>query len=434
MFAHSEFLTNLNTHLKLAVLLYADDTIILSDSPEGLQNGLNALKKYCDLWHLKVNESKTKIVIFSRGKPKKAPPKFAYGDSFLEIVDEYKYLGVIFNYNGTFKKSQTDLIKKAKKAMFSLIRHSRKLNLSIETQLELFDSMITPILCYGCEVTGFEDLNEIEKVQKMFCKYILKVRQGTPTVMTYGELGRFPVEIALKSRMVTYFCKLKNENEKKWNFILFKILQELHENEYLESNWLKKIKSIYDNCGFTDLYAIDKPNPNHLKFLIKRRLKDQYLQYWSTNIREDPRCSSYKNIKVEFRFEKYIDLLPRKVVINFRLSNIYLTGVNNRIYNKPSLNETCPLCNQEARLDEIHFIMSCNYQEIVDNRQRLFKSNQNLDNIMKINPSTNLNTILFLHNLHKLLKSKVIKFPKCVKRRKSKSAKTVPGDGIELIM
>ena len=54
--------------VKLFILLYADDTVIMSESEVDLQNGLNAYETYCDLWKLTLNTMKTKIVIFSGGR------------------------------------------------------------------------------------------------------------------------------------------------------------------------------------------------------------------------------------------------------------------------------------------------------------------------------------------------------------------------------
>ena len=36
-------------------LLYADTIILVSESKEGLQNGLNVLSKFCSSWKLEVN-------------------------------------------------------------------------------------------------------------------------------------------------------------------------------------------------------------------------------------------------------------------------------------------------------------------------------------------------------------------------------------------
>jgi hypothetical protein len=57
--------------IKLFTLLYADDTIIMAESPEELQKALTATAAYCEQWGLKINPSKSKIMIFSRENPQK---------------------------------------------------------------------------------------------------------------------------------------------------------------------------------------------------------------------------------------------------------------------------------------------------------------------------------------------------------------------------
>ncbi len=54
--------------LKLFTILYADDTVLLAESKEDLQKQLDNLYTFCELWKLKVNIDKTKIVILSRGR------------------------------------------------------------------------------------------------------------------------------------------------------------------------------------------------------------------------------------------------------------------------------------------------------------------------------------------------------------------------------
>jgi hypothetical protein len=45
--------------------MYADDVILLSETSEGLQNCLDKLHKYCEIWGLQVNIKKTKSMIFN---------------------------------------------------------------------------------------------------------------------------------------------------------------------------------------------------------------------------------------------------------------------------------------------------------------------------------------------------------------------------------
>ena len=78
----------LDTFMKLYLLLYADDTIIMAESTGELQDALNALNDYCEKWSLTVNADKTKIVVFSRGKVTKFPNCFL-GTTDIDVVEEY---------------------------------------------------------------------------------------------------------------------------------------------------------------------------------------------------------------------------------------------------------------------------------------------------------------------------------------------------------
>ena len=53
LFADISDIDDFETFLKLYVLLYADDTIVLAESPDELQIALNALSDYCNKWKLK---------------------------------------------------------------------------------------------------------------------------------------------------------------------------------------------------------------------------------------------------------------------------------------------------------------------------------------------------------------------------------------------
>ncbi len=83
---------NLDCYIKLFVLLYTDDTILISESPEDLQKILDNLHEYCTKWKLHINASKTKIVIFSKGRLKNLPT-WTLGTHNLEVTQDYVYLG-----------------------------------------------------------------------------------------------------------------------------------------------------------------------------------------------------------------------------------------------------------------------------------------------------------------------------------------------------
>ena len=57
--------------------------------------------------------------------------------------------------------------------MFSPKKKSRKLSLTIDIQLHLFESLIVPILLYGSDVWGCDDTAIINQFQLKFCKMYL---------------------------------------------------------------------------------------------------------------------------------------------------------------------------------------------------------------------------------------------------------------------
>ena len=91
----------LDVYLKIFLFLYADDTVLLSDSSTELQILLNKFANYCHNWKLQINTEKTKILIFSKGRvPQNL--KFFIDKDEIEIVKEFKYLGIFFARSGSF--------------------------------------------------------------------------------------------------------------------------------------------------------------------------------------------------------------------------------------------------------------------------------------------------------------------------------------------
>ena len=206
--------------IKVLLMLYADDTAIFSNDAQGLQKGLHCLNCYCNIWKLSVNVEKTKIVIFGKAKWK-GKQIFKYDGNSITVEDSFKYLGVILHYNGSFVKHKKHFIDQSQTAMFAFLRRSRQLDLPIDLQLELFDSLIMPILLYGCEIWGFENITMIEKIHLKYVKYILGLKQSTPTCMVLGETGRYPLSILIKCRMISYWSKLLCQKESKLTNIMY---------------------------------------------------------------------------------------------------------------------------------------------------------------------------------------------------------------------
>ena len=142
-------------------------------------------------------------MVFSRGKVKRYPI-FSYSDDVIEAVSDYVYLGVIVNYNNEFVKAIRKQLDQGRKAQFSMLIKCRKLELPIDIHCKLFESMVIPVILYGCEIWGFQDIKIIEIFYRKFLKKVLKLRPSTSNCMVYGEVGKLPLQIYVDKQLISY--------------------------------------------------------------------------------------------------------------------------------------------------------------------------------------------------------------------------------------
>ena len=335
--------------------------------PVHLQESLNAMYEYSVKWKLNINTSKTKIICFSRGKIRNIP-SFHIGECKVEVVDEFPYLGIQFNYNSKFSKARKAIREKASRAMFSLLSKSRRLSLPIGIQLHLFDSQVVPVLLYGCEIWSHENCEDIEKLHLRYCKYILSLNRTTCSNMLYGELGRFPLAILMKVRSVTFWLRLVSGIKTKFSSILYQLLYKMYIHNIFKSPWLENIYSVLNETGFSYLWfnqdQISSNSIDSIQSLIQTRLHDQLLQVWSSDIFNSSKCINYRIFKTQLTFEPYLNNLPSDLRISlckFRCRNHKLPieiGCHRRIARDL---RTCELCNKNSVGDEFHYLFECSF-------------------------------------------------------------------------
>ena len=113
----------------------------------------------------------------------------------LKVTSNIDYLGLRLSSTGSFHQAQQKLASQANKAVFILQIHLNNYPyLTHKHAVEMFDKMITPILCYASEVWGFHDAPDIERVQLKFCKTVLGVKSTVQNDFIYGELNVLPMK------------------------------------------------------------------------------------------------------------------------------------------------------------------------------------------------------------------------------------------------
>ena len=352
--------------INIYILLYADDKLILAESPLELQLAMNAANDYCNLWGLSINQSKTKVVIFSRGKARKNH-NFKWGDLDIETVSEYCYLGVLFNFNGNFNKAIKARIDPARKAMFGLNAKAVRLQLPPDIQIDLFEKMVVPICLYGSEVWGYGNVEPVEVFYRKFIKRVLGLNKSTPNCIIYGEVGKYPLALEIQKRMLSFWANISEGKQTKLSSIIYNLIYKLHLNGTYDSPWLMNIKLIVCNSGNPHIwYNQQQCVPKKLLLdIILQQLKHQYLQKWDLEIYQNRKCVIYRIIKEKHCFEQYLtklSFLQRRTLCKFRTGNHRLPVTESR-YSNSVVNITCNLCNSGEICDEFHVLFKCKFFE-----------------------------------------------------------------------
>ena len=361
--------------INIILLLFADDMVIVGNSPEDLQNSLNLLFKYCSDWGLTVNIQKTKIVVFRKRAQIREGESWTYNDEHIEVVNNFNYLGIVFNYTGTFVLNQETLAGKGLKALNVLLANTCKYDFNIKTLCQLFDSFVGSILSYGCEVWGFTKSKELERIHLKFCKLILKLRTRTSNAGIYGELGRYPLYLFRYVRIIRYWCKSIHPNNIVMSVVYKSAVDDISKGL---KNWVGNVKSLLEEFGFAHVWL--NPSCINLKTfpcVFKQRLMDCFMQKWHSDLQNNGVLTLNKHFEIDFSYECYLNICPTKYRIAFsklRLSSHSLlieTGRYGR--NRTERNERrCIMCDSGVVEDKYHFTLICSrYNDI----RRLYLSN-----------------------------------------------------------
>ena len=376
----------------------------MGESVSDLQNSLNLLHTYCKKWGLEVNTLKTKIIVFRKRGPTQHNERWTYNNEEIDIVDNFNYLGVVFNYTGTFVLNQEKLAGKGLKALNVLVYNTKNLNLKPSVICQLFDAFVTATLNYGCELWGFGRSKEIERIHLKFCKYLLNVKTTCSNMGVYGELGRYPLYINRYTRIIKFWCKIVSSS----NLLIEKMYDYFCECNVKRNNWAYQVKYLLDCYGFS--YVWNNPfcvDLNSFHIFFKERVIDTFKQNWNQRLQECGTLDIYKKCKTVFEFENYLDVLPFKLrnnVSKLRLASHKLAIETGRYArNRVERNERyCIFCQNRDIEDEYHFVIVCPLY--ADLRKQFIKTYfYKRPNVMKFIELLKTDNIYIIKNLAKFI-------------------------------
>ena len=354
-------------------------------------------------WKLNINISKTKALIFDTRDDRRY--KFTINNLEVEKVKIYKYLGTLFAKSGSFLQTRKHLVQQTQKAMYLLFQRIYNLNLPFDLILQLFDNTISPILTYSAEVWGNENLEIIEKIHTDFLRKISKLRKSTPKYMLYSELGRYPIEIHIKCRMIGYWNRLITGKQSKLSYQIYRYMNSLPK---FESKWIKHIKSILMETGRFDYWVSQNNNiqTNNINKVIKQVLLDQNLQQMRNNMDRSNKGRNYSIYKDNIGLEEYLLKLKKGdalTILKFRTGNHFFPIETGRWDNIDFQDRECQICNLQDPPDEFHYLLKCPHFK--ETRQKYLKPYFiTRPNVLKFRELMQTKQMKTLNNLSKFIK------------------------------
>jgi hypothetical protein len=384
----------------LPAQFFADDSQLLSTTPKGLQTAIDTLQNFCEDNGLAVNVSKTKIMVFGG----ETHDTWTYNQAPIEIVGSYKNLGLNVTSKGKFSKGcASQLAVSATKAQHGLFSKCTVLNVtSPPTMLHMFDALVRPILCYGCEVWGVDfgmqvrqylepgagaavpfKTDEHEAVQKYFIKRVLEVCPSTPDMVIYGEVARLPLAFFRLHMIIKYWnrlCTTGNERLLKKSFL---------ENVTLalrqKPSWCLSLQTMLAPFGFV---LRNDPQPFETDFVAKLKTGfiDNFLATLNTTTKL--KFETYNNIRSgNFLIQPYLqgrNRLVRKCLARFRTGSHWLEIQRGRFTRTDRENRLCKKCNLGVIEDEAHMVFVCPmYAKLRVKYSELFLSAKDLNSALQ---------------------------------------------------
>ena len=382
----------------MSLLMYADDTAVLANSPLELQQLLDCIQQWCSAHGMNIHVDKTEIVVFNTTANVLLGFRTTWSidGTYVKVSQHFKYLGIHFHFS---TGATYGLQKAAQRGRFAIACLHRKLHdldvgANVELALHMYSSIVEPALLYGCEVWGQNCMQltdpadttnrlEVEQVHRNFVRYVLKVRKNTSTWVVYREAGMYPVQHKCLQNMLTFLRRVLLLDGREYAKIA--MLQCIADAAAgATQNWYSTLQGILSKVflGEIDSTIIDVAIGRVEVDICMSRWRDFFHRTVWSGLVADPRAAPTDRVTMCTYHAWFASDLPNDGnhwnaapcitapnvayphlinLIKLRTSNHKLAIQQLRQVHPivPRSARTCPLCRSGSVQDECHMIFDC---------------------------------------------------------------------------
>ena len=368
--------------IQITALGYADDIVLIAETPEKLQ----ALVKICEEWSrkngMKFSTEKCKVLALNVG-PKGLAIKLS-GKS-MEAVSQLKYLGIIISRSRLTTLYGRHIEKMLEKAetRINVIRHMgyQRDGLRPEASIRMYKILVRPILEYAAQVLSYQNyyfterecakiqepvefIKKMESFQNRALKKIISCPKNTSPAVIRLLTGTMPITGRMDMLKLRYFWKIDHATVENMTHQVYLGLRK----NFLKSNkgYIHEVFNLCCKYNRMDIWHGQCPK----KINPLSRIRNIVLDYHLKNDEETARRVNciYTRITVlkakKYNFEERLTKLD--IFQNTDHRSVFLQA----LLESDKYEKECRNCEQRVRNFTQHGMEEC---KAVEQQRTLFK-------------------------------------------------------------
>ena len=197
-------------------LRYADDTVLLAETEEDLQELVTIIEVHSKKFGLSMNVKKTKAMVISKNESPKV--SIQVNDKIIEQVDQFTYLGQLITTDGRSEEEIRRRIAIAKNtfAKFSTLLTNRKVD--IQTRIRTTRCFVWSSFLYACETWTLTKAMEkkIEAMEMWMYRRMNRIswKEKKTNIEVLKSVGIKQTELLLtiKRRKLAYYGHIRRHD------------------------------------------------------------------------------------------------------------------------------------------------------------------------------------------------------------------------------
>jgi hypothetical protein len=328
---------------RLYCLGFADDVMILSDTAEGLQNSLSKVTIHGRECSVKFSAAKCKVMKFGGNENE----SWILGDSILEVVKQYKYLGITIGCG-------KDIFEKHKREkelgmlrMYGMLRAMKGQVANVYRIIrELWKGVAVPRSLYGYEVCTVtkKETKRMETIQNKVARLALGANSYVATEALRGEMGWSRYENRIANMKINYYSKLKNGVTGSWAEVIGQSAD--------RSRWRNEIKRYMRGYQIEENMLQQEDG----KKVIRTKILQKSQTEWERVVGERSTLRIYKNKPAPGEEKFYDGSLSAALLFKARTGSL---EVKARTYRWSGSGEICEWCTDGERETIEHLMIEC---------------------------------------------------------------------------